>query len=115
AGQLARAGAGAMGDAGALEHIGAALRRSALARQAPRERNVGVDGEVGNQVDLLEEHAGPAPAHARSLLLRSPRKPLAVDAHHAAVRLVEPREAGEKRRLAGTRRARHGDELAGLD
>ena len=49
------------------------------------------------------------------LLLRAPRQPLAVDAHHAAVRLVEAGQTGQQRRLAGPGGPGDGDHLALLD
>src|SRR3954452_9071546 len=66
-------------------------------------------------VVLLVEQAKVTGAHARPRLLGAPREPLAGHRDHAAVGLVEPRQARQERRLARARGPGHGDDLAGLE
>ena len=71
---------------------------------------------MADQVALLEQHPdAAAPAGAARSLLGAARQPLAVDAHHAAVGLVEAGQAGQQRRLARAGRPGDRDDLAALD
>ena len=67
------------------------------------------------QVEALEHEPDLLIAHARQLVLRQLRHVPAVELIDAARRPVETAGDVHERRLAGSRRAGHGHELAGLD
>src|SRR3954452_11233653 len=67
---------------------------------------------MADEVGLLVEQADVAAAQPRPVLLRSPREALAGDLHGAAVRLVQPGQAGQQRRLPRPRRTGDRHQLA---
>src|SRR4051812_6487779 len=80
-----------------------------------RQRGVLGRGQRGDQVEVLEDVAGAAPAHGGELMAREPGEVSALDEHRAARRRVEPAGEVEQRRLARARRPHHGHELALVD
>ena len=111
AGELSGEGSRSFRDGQPLEELGAVLAVRP-AGEPLSELDILLDRQVADQVAALEQETdvagaerGPAPlAAAGETLVRHPDR--------AAVRLVEAAEAGDERRLAGTRGARDGDELA---
>ena len=86
-----------------------------LAGDRERQRDVLGDVEQRDQVERLEDEAGPVAAQAGRLVVGQLADDLALEDDLAGRRLVEPAEQLEERGLARARRAHQGDELAGLD
>src|SRR5712691_7852917 len=88
----------------------AALELPALhPRHAEPEGDVLIDGAMGEERVVLEDHAH-APAMGGDVV-----DPAPLDEDIARGRIDEPRHRAEGRRLAAARRAQEGEELAGVD
>src|SRR5580700_819672 len=111
AGQLAGAGPAAGGQPDRVEQ-GARAVTVAGAGDALDELEVAPNREVLQEVSGLEQGADMPGAQGRTLALGTVADPGLVHVHAAAVGLIEARQAGEQRRLARTRRADHGQQLA---
>ena len=74
-----------------------------------------VDVEQRDQVERLEDEAGPVATQARRIVVGQLADDLALEDDLAGRRPVEAAEDLEQGRLARARRAHQGDELAGLD
>ena len=114
-GQLRRAGARARRDAAALEDLGAPGAAGPRVTESLGQRDVRVHRQMPDEVGLLVDHAELAGAQGGALLLGAARQALAVDADHAAVGLVEPRQARQQGRLARAGGPRDRHDLAGRD
>ncbi len=114
-GQRARAPATQVRDAGALESVvGGALR---LARQragdVERQRDVPLDGQVGDQQRLLCDETDAATVR-REHLGRAAAENEVVDDDPAVCRRVEPEQEAQQRRLAGGRGPADHQHVAGV-
>ena len=80
-------------------------RSDAVAGQPERQPDVLLGGQVGHQVEALEDEADPLAAEPGAVLLAQSRDVLAGDEDPALGRPVQTGGAGEERRLAGPGRA----------
>jgi len=70
---------------------------------------------VVDQVAVLEEHAYMTRPKRRALVFAAARQRRSIDAHHAAVGLVETGKACEQRGLSRSGRPGHRDQLTAID
>ena len=113
--ELRRAVLAAGGETRLLEQLVKPFSIRLLARDREWQHDVLFGGEHRQQVEELEDKADVLPAQARQLAVVERGDLGAGDLDRALGRLVEPGEDVHERRLAGARRAHHGDELARLD
>ena len=90
-------------------------RGRVLAGDRERQRDVLGDVEQRDQVERLEDEAGPVAPQPGRVIVRQLADGLALEDDLAARRLVEPAEDLEERRLARAGRPHEGHELAGVD
>jgi hypothetical protein len=76
-----------------------------------RQQHVLLAGELGHEVEELEDEADRAGAQRRQRAVVRPVDPRAVDLDRAAVEPVQPGEHVEQRGLAAARAADHRDQL----
>ena len=116
AGERLREPAGHLAEAEPLDQLAAAaLGRGAAAVQARREQDVLLAGQLGDQVEELEDEADVRAAEAREAALALAVHANARDLDLAGVRAVEAAEQVQQRGLAGARAPEHRHELPGLD
>ena len=114
--ELRRVVVSALAEADARRAVArAAVERLGAAGELERQEDVLERGQVGEQLERLEDEADAAAAQERQLVLGERLDRRAVDPHLALARPVEPGGEAEQRRLAASRRPEHGDELAARD
>ena len=82
------------------------------AAHARGEQHVRLPGELGQQVEELEDEADPAAPQCAQRALGGSRHALPADLDRPAVRAIEPAEQVQQRRLARARAPEHRDDLA---
>ena len=115
AGQRAREVPAAVAEADPVEQVADPVAVRPVAGQAQREADVLLGGEVGHQVEALEDEADPLAAQPGAVVLVPVGDVLAVDEDPAVGRPLEAGRAVEERRLAGAGRAHDGGEGAGRE
>jgi len=83
--------------------------------QRPHQCQILRDGEVPDEVGILEQHADVARPDPGTVTLGTVTDPLPGDAHHAAVGVVHPGQARQQGGFTRAGRSGDGDQVTGLD